>query len=74
MATVLVKTSIGIMISYSVIEKLHLESTQQMQFKLWTFGFLVDFNMGWKEWKSPTETTKPRKRDFRCSSICCKRK
>lgn len=71
MATVLVKMAIGIMISYSVIEELHLESTQQMQFKLRTFGFLVDFNMEWKEWKSATETTQPRKRDFRCSSICC---
>lgn len=54
----------------SYIWKAHCHSKCTLNYKH-LVSFNIDFNMEWKEWKSGTETTQPRKRDFRCSSICC---
>ena len=38
---------------------------------LFIFFFLLDFDMEWQQLKPAAETTQPRKRDVRCSSLCC---
>ena len=35
------------------------------------FFYSLDFDMEWQQWKPAAETTQPRKRDLRCSSLCC---
>ena len=34
------------------------------------FFYSLDFDMEWQQWKPAAETTQPRKRDLRCSSLC----
>ena len=35
------------------------------------FFYSLDFDMEWQQWKPAAETTQPRKRDLRCSPLCC---
>ena len=38
---------------------------------VYLFFYSLDFDMEWQQWKPAAETTQPRKRDLRCSSLCC---
>ena len=44
----------------------HQLSVQNVYF----FFYSLDFDMEWQQWKPAAETTQPRKRDIRCSSLC----
>ena len=37
---------------------------------VYLFFYSLDFDMEWQQWKPAAETTQPRKRDIRCSSLC----
>ena len=38
---------------------------------VYSFFYSLDFDMEWQQWKPAAETTQPRKRDLRCSPLCC---